>query len=320
MILPGQHRSVGTWKWIGLLATLPTPAAANGAMSLALTIFEWRTWLVYVGATVLFEAWLFGKLFRVPWPKAFARSVGANLLTGLLGASCLGIFTYGSPWNRLNPNPFVQTVALFVGYGLLSALVEAAIWRGATKLPLTNRQITLRSLTVHLLGVPLGLSILLLPARPYRGLEMQVAANREAYLRPLILRALNQRIAEHGRLPAVKSYEEALEVLRPELGWAAREPDLWAAAYLPRYQRFDTGEAKRGPRMEWNTHLATVTDFLNHPPSPTWVCRIAYEDGFQNGLVWNGSGIERTADPVALGYATKPSAEDKGNATTSGAR
>ena len=324
--LPQSRGRESAWRWTCLLALLATPAHANGAMGLALTIFDWRTWLIYVAATVLFEAWALGKLLQVPARKALGCSVGANLLTGLLGASCLGMFAYGSPWNRLNPNPFLHTLALFVVYGILSALIEVLLWGSATKLPLSGRQIVLRSVGVHLLGVPLGLAILLAPARPYRGLEMQVHYNRQLVFQSLsVRRALDHYLSRHHCLPPAKSYGEALEMLRPYLEeWAAREPDLWAAAYQPVYHRFDTGEARRGPMMEWNAQLAAQPDFLRHPPPAQWICRMTDESGYRTGFVWSGgegSAIIRAWDPKALGYLTPPTAASgRSNGGPSGAK
>jgi hypothetical protein len=306
------------WQAFSLLALLAaSPAHANGAMSLALTIFEWRTWLLYVAATLVFEAWALGKLLRVPLGRSIGVSLVANLLTGLLGASCLGMVAYGAPENRLNPNPFGHTLTVFLVYGLLSALVEANFWASASPLIMSWRQLAQRSIVVHLLGVPLGLAILLAPARPYRGLEMQVGTNRQlGFHHRDLAKALEKYVTRHGRLPPARSYAEMLEMVRSDLGEVGKWPDLWASAYQPVYHRFDTGEARRGPMIEWNAALAADRRPAERLPATVWVIRKKYPDGYYGGLTWTPYTVifKWVYRPALLGYgassedATTPSA------------
>src|SRR5438874_502307 len=89
----------------GLLMLLPIPAFANGAMGLALSIFTWPMWLVYVVATVLFEAWAMGRGLRLPFSQALRLSFWANLLTAVVGGFFSGIIGYsffGMFGSRLN--------------------------------------------------------------------------------------------------------------------------------------------------------------------------------------------------------------------------
>ncbi|MCW3054058.1 MAG: hypothetical protein JWN14_3228 [Chthonomonadales bacterium] len=292
---------------------LPSVASANGAMSLALATFAWGPWLAYVVVTILFEAAALGKWLHVPFAQAVRCSLGANFVTALLGGlfSGLACALLGFYGGRLNPNPFGQTLLLFTLFGSLSALIEAYFWRAAADKSLCKeigpegtatqrpQQITLRCLIVHLVGVPVGLAVLLIPSRPYPGLEGQVYATRLYYLEQRGLKkALQDYMGEHQALPSVRSYEELLQLLKPNLGQFARDPDLWAAAYLPDYHRFDTTERKRDP-IEWNSRASGYK--LSDEAKTLWLVRSRYH-GFCEGLVLNGMGLKRTTDPKALGY------------------
>ncbi|HTE19168.1 MAG TPA: hypothetical protein VK689_12400, partial [Armatimonadota bacterium] len=220
-------RAIALAAWSLLLAA--GPASANGAMSLALGTFGWDLWGSYVLAIVLFEALFLGRCLRVPLGKALIYSLGANLLTAVVGGSVSGIFSYGFLGvfaTRLNPNPFGQTLLLFTLFASLSAPVEAWVSSGApsTLGGTSRRGRTLAlALAVHLLAVPLGLAILLLPVRPYGGLESQVAGERQSIQREVV-RALNQYVADHESLPPDRTYGEVLERLRPQLGSFVDEP------------------------------------------------------------------------------------------------
>ena len=237
---------------------LPVPAFANGAMSLALATFSWASWLVYVAVTVLYEAAAMGRWLGIPFQSALRYSLGANFVTAILGGFFSGIISYsflGIFGSELNPNPFWQTVFLFTLFGIVSALVEAIHWpkAGSQKsVSVRPRNRYVVSLMVHLVGVPIGLAILLFPARPYEGLEMQVNAQRHFWLGRRIKRGLEQYIAQNQAVPPAHTYGEMLETLGPALGRYAKDPNLWAAAYAANYHRFDTGEMHREPVGEWN--------------------------------------------------------------------
>jgi hypothetical protein len=287
-----------------VLALLPSPASANGAMSLALGTFGWELWSVYVVATVLFEAFVMGRWLRLSFGKALLYSLGANFLTAIAGGVISGVVSYGFLGvfgSRLNPNPFAQTLFLFTLFGLGSGLVEAIIWRESKPVrsgEVTGRRVLALSLAAHLVGVPLGLAILLAPDRPYRGLEMQVEGER-GWLENSLRNALNEYIAEHQALPPDRTYEEVLERLRPRLDRFGTDPGLWAAAYRADYHRFDTGERRRAP-IEWNAAAAGEKPFEG-PPRTIWRTRSCW-DGWCTGLVFDG-GVRRTSDRQMLGFA-----------------
>ncbi|MCW3094489.1 MAG: hypothetical protein JWL77_107 [Chthonomonadaceae bacterium] len=306
-------------RWpLSLLMTLlcllmPSVASANGAMSLALATFAWGPWFAYVVVTIVFEAAALNIWLHVPFARAFNCSLGANCLTALLGGLFSGLFCalLGFYGGRLNPNPFGQTLLLFTLFGSLSALVEAYFWRAAIDTPLRKEavpggsatlrswQVTLGCLIVHLVGVPVGLAVLLIPSRPYPGLEGQVYATREYYLEQRDLkRALQDYISEHQALPPAHSYGELLQLLKPRLSHFANDPDLWAAAYVPDYHRFDTTERRRDP-IEWNSRAAGYK--LSDDYKPLWLIRSRYH-GFCEGFVLSGWGVKRTMDPKELGY------------------
>lgn len=53
---------------------LASPASGNGATSLALGTFGWEPWVVYVGVTALFEAFVMGRWLRLPSGTALKYS------------------------------------------------------------------------------------------------------------------------------------------------------------------------------------------------------------------------------------------------------
>lgn len=303
---------------------LPTAASANGAMSLALTTFAWEPWLAYVVVTIVFEAAALGKWLHIPFARALKYSLGANFLTAVLGGFLSGFICalLGFYGGRLNPNPFGQALLLFTLFGSLSALIEAYVWREALltargkesrpegAAPVRTMNVIGRCLAVHLVGVPLGMAVLLVPSRPYPGLESQVYSARLDYLeRDEVKKSLQDYINAHKSLPPVHSYGELLQLLKPNLGHFANDPDLWAAAYLPEYHRFDVTERKR-QRIEWNDRAAGVKVF-DGTENTLWLLRSRYHGQsplhslFSEGLVLEPGGwIKRATDPKKLGYDT----------------
>ena len=179
---------------LGLL--LPTAARANGAMGLALAIFAWTPWFCYVVVTIVFEAIALGRWLRVPLGRALLVSLGANFVTAVIGGSISGILCalFGFYGERLNPNPFGQSLLLFTVFGIVSAIIEAYCWMRATSF--RRSAVVLPSLIVHLLGVLTGLAILLVPARPYRGLESQVFVTRFYYF---LQQDLTNALRDYGK-------------------------------------------------------------------------------------------------------------------------
>ena len=298
-------RPIWSRRWLLLFAAaavclLPSAARANGAMGLALATFAWTPWLCYVAVTVIFEAVALGRWLRVPTGRALLCSLGANLLTAILGGSVSGFVCaiFGFYGGRLNPNPFGQSLLLFTVFGIVSALIEACCWMRATAF--RRGAVFLPSLIVHLVGVPLGLAILLLPARPYGGLESQVYVTRVYYFfQQDLTNALQSFIDEHGALPSAATYEALLIVLQPRFHRFRHDPDLWAAAYVPHYNRFDTTEMRREP-MGWNAR-ASGHRLSDHPEKTLWLIR-SRRDGQCEGLVLKHSGVQRSNSAKELGY------------------
>ncbi|MBV9852080.1 MAG: hypothetical protein JO250_20635 [Armatimonadetes bacterium] len=310
---------------------MPAPASANGAMGLALATFDWGPWLAYVAVTVAFEAAAMGWWLRIPPARALGCSLKANTVTALIrglfsGIACAFLGFYG---NQLNPDPFGRSLLLFTGFGVLSALAEARFWGKAANwgkggnaspgqeataggpTPPRPWHVVSRCLAVHLAGVPVGLAVLLIPSRPYPGLEAQVYATRVYYLEDSDLRrALREYVTNHQAVPNVHSYGELLSLLRPGLGRFAHAPDLWAAAYVPDYRRFDTTEGCRSP-IEWNGRAAGRRPYdddgvtAGNAERPLWLIR-SRQGRFCHGLVLEGDLVKSTHDPRELGYDDTP--------------
>ena len=117
------------WMWLTvLLALIPGPAQADGAMSLALATFTWPMWLAYVVVTVLWEAYALGRWLGLPLGRSLRLSMWANFVTAILGGIPSGILSYsflGLFGSVLDPNPFGQTLILFTLFGIGSALIAS---------------------------------------------------------------------------------------------------------------------------------------------------------------------------------------------------
>lgn len=227
---------------VGIAAT----ASANGAMGLALEMFEWRTWSVYVAVTIVLEALIIGRAASLNWGKSLGISLLANFITaGFCASGCFfAPVLHGSfVGSAINPNPFWNSVALLTIYGLISALIEAFIWAGFVDKDRKSRT-QLASLAAHGIGIPVALAILLIPDHPYRGLERTTDLHRMRFV--IGLRdAFGVEIAETNRIPAASSASDLIAA-------AARRSndhvaDAWAAGYKADFERFDTHEMKRIP-------------------------------------------------------------------------
>ena len=239
-----------------LFAALAGVAWANGAMGLGLEEWALAYWFAYVGVTVLFEAWMIGGWLKLSWSRSLWLSSLANAFTGALcgggGLCAVGLHGQfvGSP---LNPNPFFNAVALLTIFAVPSALFESLIWRPSAikRSPkvISEWRLLGRVVVTHLFGIPLALVILLIPERPYLGLEGITAYKRSFALRRLA-RHIEERIIEE-HLPAFGTPGEQAALLAD----VPDQTDMWAAPYTPEFHRFDTGEAKRRPWV-WNTALS----------------------------------------------------------------
>jgi hypothetical protein len=235
-----------------LLFAIGPIATANGAMGLGLEQWDPRYWLAYVGAMVAFEAWFIGKWLALRWYKALTVSFVANFVTGFmcgLGGLCApGLHSVFIGTNA-NPNPFWNSIALLAIFALPSALVEVIFWQAMFKrgrdLTKGEWKILGRSTVAHLISIPIGLGILLIPERPYLGMETWAVHARRFEMRQLA-KDLEAFVATQGHFPLAKSIEALVQEV------PAAEDDMWAkdrpvVLYTPDFRRFDTGEAKRHP-------------------------------------------------------------------------
>lgn len=279
-------------KWLLLIITLMllvSPACANGAMGMVYGTFAWNYWLVYVAITVLFEAVVFGRWANMELSKALSTSLGANALTGLLGTVFSGFFGYMfynmGGRSYVEPNPLGH--ALFcLGVGAtFSALIESIIWTKAA-----GGAALRTSLLVHLASIPLALLILLLPARPYEGLEGQARSQR-GHVRNDVARAIDEEILPDGAEPfiAPTMWKELLQRIQPVLSrrYNYSPQILEVSGYQPHFFRFDTGESFRHP-AQFNAAL-TGRD-LRKLEKPEWLVRWT-TNGWSEGIVVNDNGI-----------------------------
>jgi hypothetical protein len=230
-----------------------------------------------VVATVVLEAWMIGRKLGDGWPKALCISLVANLITA---SCCPQLFAVGMHQAFVgtiaNPDPFLNALFLFTSFGFISALIESVIWRLRRKGP-TDWQIVKSSLLAHAAGVPLALVILLIPSRPYVGLEATAGGARRLDLYVALSAYAKAAAGDPKGLPAVT---DATDLLK-QYG----EHSNWASAYVPDFHRFDFGEAKRIP-YEWNQRAAGVLIVPDSQPSEDlpmlWLVR-AKEGGLYRG-------------------------------------
>ncbi|MFI5386598.1 MAG: hypothetical protein ACHQ50_10815 [Fimbriimonadales bacterium] len=287
-----------------LLISLATTASANAAMGLGLEMFSMETWTIYVIATLIFEAWFIGRFFKRSWPASLGISVLANGITGFccinLGAVFLHQVIVGS---RLNPNPFLNAVVLFTGFGVVSGLIESIVWALFRVDRNAHNSLMWRSLLAHLIGVPLGLSILLIPSHPYLGVVRSTNSQRWHYVEQRLSRDLNQILAGGDPLPCAKTIPDLLAHL-PATG--RTEPDEHAACYEADLSRFSMGSDRSKPIGELNPAICGYkAPKAGEPPrqGTIWIIR-RRDPSWTSGLVIDRETgeVRRTLDPTELGY------------------
>ncbi len=230
---------------IPIILLLPALTWANGAMGLGLEMFHFGYWLVYVVAMIVFEAWWIGRKSGVSWGASLGISFLGNLITAMLCSQMAAPALHQPVWgSKLNPNPFLNAIALFLIYGLISAVIEAGLWQMMTK----KERILGRSLTAHILSIPIALAILLISEHPYAGLDAFTHHPRRWILENWAKRQLQDQIMEQEKVPAFSTVEEAIRALPPE------DTEAWTAAYYPNFGRFAFGETRSVPYL-WNTAL-----------------------------------------------------------------
>lgn len=293
-------KSLMRFALAGCLLVLPVAAMANGAMGLGLEIFDLRYWAAYVVAMVGAEAWLIGRAIGISWPKSLLTSLVANLLTAMLcGMGCFAPFLHTQGEEA---NPLFQSVVVLAFFAIPSALFESIAWgyakgQGLNADPPTWK----RAIAVHLALVPVGLAVLLIPERPYRGIEiLSVAPRRRAML--TVAKSVDAYVEKKGKMPDAMSPEALLSELREA------NVEVHAKAHLafevPRYPRFSTGQMLP-VRWQFNPAVVGRKLQLGAEKLETWYLRPDLRAGNPRwGLmidVWRGE-VKQTMVPAQLGY------------------
>lgn len=292
---------------LAFLVALPTFALANGAMGLGLEQWDLNYWFAYVVATVVFEGWYIGKRLGLPSWRGLSVSILANLFTGVLcaGGGLLAPFLHSSfVGSSANPNPLLNAVALLAIFAIPSGLFEYLFWR--TMLTKGSRSCSIedlfkRTMVAHLLVIPLGMVILLVPDRPYRGLEAVANSQRRWRLSDFRVE-LDSYIQEHSALPTATNFEELLR----EIPSTTKMPDAdprWLMFYKAQYERFDTGETRRLP-FRLNTALAgkhVAVDGEFNEGRAVWYL----QPPLTNGPPVSGIKVDPVSGATKLSRATK---------------
>ncbi|MEA2553170.1 MAG: hypothetical protein QOJ65_1346 [Fimbriimonadaceae bacterium] len=254
---------------IAVLVAFAASALANGAMGLALEMFDYRTWAVYVVVTLVFEAWFIGRWLELSWGKSLGITVLANALTAFVCPICLVPVLHRSfVGTAVNPNPLMNSVVLLTLFGVVSGLIESFCWSPSAARE-RRWQIRGRSLLAHLIGVPIALAILLIPARPYKGLETTTNRYR-MWERDMAIHKFAEQFSAGARFPASGSPDEFMTDVVGRAGIWTSTRDAWALGYVANFHRFDTSETRRIP-FEINPLLLGKT--AKEMPAHTWVMR-----------------------------------------------
>lgn len=266
---------------IGLLATAVS-ALANGAMGLALEMFEFKTWFVYVAAMLIIEAWMIGRWIGVSWPSSFGVAISANAFTAFCCPAVLTpVLHYSMVGTQANPNPFWNAVALLTSFAFVSAFFESFFWVWSAH-KRGKEWVMWRVLLAHLVGVPLALAILLIPPRPYVGLEAFANGARRGS-RFDIGRDVALDLMDGNPIPRVENAEQLFRHYagHPVFGRQLK-PIQWEAAYQARFTRFSTGESRLEP-IEFNRELAGKK--ARDLPPETWLIRWKTESGYRQAII-----------------------------------
>lgn len=223
---------------LGLVALAAT-ASANAAMGRALEIFDFKIWTVYVVITILFEAWFIGRRFEFSWSRSIMFSALFNAITAF---TCAGGLFAPFLHTYIGTHPFVHTLTILTMFGIASAVVEGAFWDAARKKKNMKGSSLGRSFLAHLIGVPLSLAILLLPARPYPGLEHSAYNWRYGEIRQLTREAYTDGKALYAE--EVVQFATPEEFKRAFLD-VADDPELARRALLtPDFGRFSSSDGE----------------------------------------------------------------------------
>lgn len=281
-----------TWRvvWLVGLVGLPTFALANGAMGLGLEMWDLGFWFVYVLATVVFEGWYIGKRLDMPWWQWIGYSLVANFLTGFFcgGLGLCAPFLHTSFVGTItDPNPLANAIVLLATFAIPSALVEVFVWnivRKRSGSDISEMRLLGRTLLAHLIGIPLGLAILLIPSRPYVGMERFTNARRFWAVRGF-MSDLNDYIQEHKALPKARTLDALLKEV-PETGSRSFGAERALGLYRAEFGRFDLGESYQHP-MELQTELAGRAipfEETSNPADDQWYLKPAGQEPDWRGI------------------------------------
>src|SRR5438552_14085104 len=186
-------------------------------MGLGLEQWDLGYWVIYVIATTVMEAWLIGRWLGMTAGVSIATSVVANTFTGLMcGAAGLlaPFFHYAWAGSNINPNPLLNMLYILLGFALPSAIFEAFVWQIASYVakPKKEPRFFRASLGAHIIGIPLAFLILLIPDRPYVGLEGYTSHFRDMYVKYGVQRPLELYINDNHRIPNAKNVDELLRI------------------------------------------------------------------------------------------------------------
>ncbi len=273
-----------------LVVGVPARADAQGCCALPLGVFTWSAWSVYLVLCIILETWLLRRWLACSFRVSMWTGVCSNIVTGLAVPTVVG-YVGGERWamvgSRLNPNPVASAALLLLAYVAGSSAVKAVAWslvraRQACSAPQGAR--TPRGAAGLMLLGAAPLLVVLLPDRPYPGIEATARVERFELLNPSVGLYLQREARDYDRLPSAATYVEMLDTLHSGW-WQARrnEPDHWCRGYLPLYRRFDTSESRRQP-VEWNVRLPRA-GFRQLRASTVWLVRMRDETYGATGLV-----------------------------------
>jgi len=273
-------------------------ALANGAMGLGLEIFDIRYWIAYVVVTIVFEAWMIGRWMGKGWTASLLLSILANSITAFMCTFTLAPVFHSQ---SINPDPFASTLQLFVCFGLCSAIAESVVWLTNRGTVTFNGRVFLRTIRTHLIGVPVGLAILLIPPHPYRGPQKLAEFWRWHYLAKYLPRRLGA-FDEGRRIPQAQTLPELWGKLQRV---ADESPDAWIAVYRPSYGRFSRADETGQPIAEWNRLLSGKTWSEIREGPRTWLIRGWDSEGNAMGVLSSDNNMwGYVSDPTKLGYAS----------------
>ncbi len=242
--------------WVSILLLLAPIALANGAMGLGMEMWDLRYWAAYCLSMVAVEAWWMQRKLELSWSRSIFTSLVANAVTGsLCGIGCFAPVLH-QPFvgTGSDPSPFWNSVVILLMFAIPSALAESVVWKVSLR-DAPGNKIVLQSLFVHLWTIPIGLVILLLPARPYLGLEATAEYRRFREIQT-IARGIEEYLQANERLPSADSPAQLLAELR--LFTERKFPVPTEIAFQPvAFGRF--GDLTNGVKMEFNPELRGMT-------------------------------------------------------------